>query len=267
MSGQYSLFRITSLALTLLALTGCQTVRSAPVTGDKIGMVLMHGKRGTDRLVFSLRGELERAGILVETPLMPWSRDRIYDKSYEESIVELDAVVARLKARGTKRIFVAGHSLGANVALGYGARRDGLSGVILLAYGHVPGLSGFASKLFDSVVKARTMIAAGKGEKTASFADAYHVSRYTVVGSANDVLSWFDPDGPATLGNNAPRVKPHTPVLCVDGARDRLQRCHQILPLLPENPATRSVTVDADHRGTPAQSGEAIVRWLRLLRR
>ena len=257
------LLSVVVMSLALAALTACETVKIDPIPGDKIGMVLMHGKGSTTNHVEFLGSKLKSAGILVEMPLMPWSKDRIYDKGYEESMEEIDTYVARLKAAGAKRIFVAGHSLGANAALGYAARREGLSGVILLAYGHVPGLGGFAMKLRDSVAKARAMIDAGKGDETAVFWD-YGGRNDTATSTANDLLSWFDPNGPATIANNAPKVKPNTPVLCVDGSSDR-KRCRKMMRLLPENSRNRNVIVNAGHLGTPSAAVGQILNWLRAL--
>lgn len=258
-------FQIMSLTLGLAMLSGCETVKIEPIKGDRIGIVLMHGKGGTTARVDSLASDLSSAGILVETPLMPWSRDRIYDKGYEEAMAEIDTHVARLKSQGAKRIIVAGHSIGANAALGYAARRDGLAGAILLAYGHVPGLGGFAARLSDSVAKAQAMISAGKGDETASFSDWNQGSSQAVFGSANDILSWFDSAGGATIHHNAPRVKRATPVLCIDGASDRRQRCGGILGSLPAQPKSKAVTVNAGHGGTPADSTAPIVNWLGTL--
>lgn len=257
---------LTLLGLVGLgALAGCQTTSIKPVTGDKIGMILMHGKGGTTRAVESLAADLAGAGILVETPLMPWSRDRIFDKSYDEAMAEIDGHVARLRARGAKRIIVAGHSLGANASLGYAARRKGLTGIVLLAYGHVPGMGGFAMRISESVNKAQSMIHAAKGEEKAAFDDWNQGRRTSVYGTASDVLSWFDPYGGATIDHNAPKVNRNTPILCVDGSGDRWPRCSYILPRTPGHPLSKAVTVDADHGGTPAESTAAIANWLRTL--
>ena len=256
-------YLIPFVAAASIAVVASQSLAIEPIPGDRIGLVLMHGKGGTTTLVRSLGSELESAGILVETPLMPWSEDRIYDKGYEESMAEIDTHVARLKKAGAKRIVVAGHSIGANAALGYAARRDGLNGVILLAYGHVPGLPGFARKLSASVAEARAMIEAGKGEETATFADSGGRND-TAFSTANDLLSWFDPNGPATIAANAPKAKP--PVLCVDGSRDRWQRCGRIMGQLPDNPKNREATVGANHQGVPAAAAEQIANWLQALR-
>ncbi len=254
-----------SVIAALVLLTACQTTNIDPLPSDRIGMVLMHGKGGTPKYVSSLGSALRGAGVLVETPSMPWSRHRIYDKGYEESMAEIDTYVAQLKAAGARRIFVAGHSIGANAALGYGARREGLSGIILLAYGHVPGIPGFARKLFESTHRARTMIAAGKGEETSVFKD-FGGGNDTATASANDLFSWFDPRGPATISNNARKVKPNTPVLCIDGSNDPFKRCTRIMYSLPANPMNRGVTVNAGHLATPSASVQEVADWIRALK-
>lgn len=252
-----------SVAAVVVALTGCQTVD--PVPGDHIGTVLMHGRGGTTRHVFPLGSALKSAGILVEMPLMPWSKGRIYDKGYEASMVEIDTYVVHLRSAGAKRIVVAGFSIGANAALGYAARREDLSGVILLAYGHVPGIPGFSRKLSDSVEKARSMIDVGEGDQTAVFTD-FGGGNDTATSTANDLLSWFDPSGPATIAKNAPKVKPNTPVLCIDGSSDRWKRCGQIMWQVPRDPMNRQISVSADHMSTPSVAIQPIVDWLRELK-
>jgi pimeloyl-ACP methyl ester carboxylesterase len=256
---------IMSVAVALSFLAAYQIAKADSLPGDKVGMVLMHGKGAETDAIWSLGSALRSAGVLVEMPLMPWSRERIYDKGYEESMAEIDTYVARLRKKGATRIIVGGHSLGANAALGYGARRDGLSGVVLLAYGHVPGKAGFARKLSKSTNRAQKMIAAGKGEETASFQDSNQSRGGFVTSSANDLLSWFDPNGPAVIGTNAPKVKPNTPVLCIDGSDDRWNRCASILRLVPTHAKNKKVMVDADHVGTPDASMTTVSDWLRAL--
>jgi pimeloyl-ACP methyl ester carboxylesterase len=257
-----SRFNLLITILTVLAsLVGCQTTKIEPIPGDTIGIVLMHGMGGTQKYVRGLAGRLKGAGILVKTPLMPWSRNRIFDKGYEESMDEIDTHVADLKKAGAKRIFVGGHSIGANAALGYAARRENLDGIILLAYGFVPDFAKSAQKLYVSVVKAEAMIEAGKGESSATFTSIYD----PVYGTANDIFSWFDSAGGATIWHNARLVQPTTPVLCIDGLHDR-QRCDRISVLLPgNNPHSRFTTVDANHLETPNSSFFEVVEWLRKL--
>jgi len=256
---------IARIAIALMALAPISPIKAEPVAGEKIGILIMHGKGGTKRLISSLGRALEDAGALIKMPLMGWSAGRIYDKGYEESMDEIDTYVAELETAGATRIFVAGHSIGANAALGYGARREGLAGVILLAYGHVPGKRGFAQKLSKSTNKARRMIDAGNGEETAVFNDSGGANE-TATSSANDLFSWFDPKGPATINNNAGKLKPNTPIPCIDGDHDQWKRCKEILGSAPENPSTKHAVVDADHKGTPSASAEVVLDWLQGLK-
>ncbi|MDA1024116.1 MAG: hypothetical protein O2817_12360 [Proteobacteria bacterium] len=255
---------LIAVILAVVLLFDIQDVRANSLADKKIGIILMHGKGGTDKLVASLGSALQGAGALVITPLMPWSAARIYDKSYEEAMSEIDGYVAALRADGAQRIIIAGHSLGANAAMGYGARRSDVSGIVLLAYGHVPGKRGLAKKLSGSVEKARKMIDEGRGKEIAEFSDTGGANS-TATGSANDILSWFDPAGPATIATNAPNVSPNIAVMCVDGQYDKWKRCDEILNLVPVHPKNAKATVNADHEGTPAASVEVVLNWLQGL--
>jgi pimeloyl-ACP methyl ester carboxylesterase len=255
---------LISILVLLAALTACQTTKVEPISGDTIGILLMHGGLpGTPYYSRGLGSKLRSAGIVVRMPLMPWGKGRAIDKGYEESMVEIDTYVADLKKAGAKRIFVAGHSFGANVALGYAARREGLSGVILLAHGHTPE-SLFSARFFGHVVtKAQAMIDAGNGESSARFTSSYG----NFYGTANDILSWFDPYGPAATRFNAHRVKPNTPVLCIEGKYAEFEHCinQDIFSSLPGNPYSRYALVNANHLDTPLASFNEIIDWLRKL--
>jgi hypothetical protein len=56
----------------------------------KVGVILMHGKGGDIRWVNPLASSLRSAGIKVETPDMAWHRDRIYDKTFDEAMAEIN---------------------------------------------------------------------------------------------------------------------------------------------------------------------------------
>ena len=106
---------------------------AAPARAETIGVVMMHGKTGTPAQFDGLAAAVEAAGFPVERPQMCWTRSRIYDRTYLDCLADADAAAARLKARGATGIVILGMSLGGNAALGYGARRPGLKGVIALA--------------------------------------------------------------------------------------------------------------------------------------
>src|SRR5690606_19688598 len=119
--------------LALVAVLGLgQPAMAQPAKGTGIGIVWMHGKWGNPGKYTTFVQRLRSAEMIVESPEMPWSGRRKYAKSYEGAMTEIDAAVARLKAKGATRIIVGGHSMGANAALGYGARREGLTALLLL---------------------------------------------------------------------------------------------------------------------------------------
>ena len=98
--------------------------------GGQIGIVLLHGKTGMPGAMSNLDTALTAAGYAVDTPEMCWSKKRIFDKSFSDCLLEVDAAVARLKSKSASRIVVAGTSQGAVAAFAYGASRDGLAGII-----------------------------------------------------------------------------------------------------------------------------------------
>jgi len=105
----------------LLLLAGVTFAGVPAVAGEKIGVVLMHGKNRTaseKSPIGKLAYALEVADFIVVAPDMPWSRSRGFDRTYAETMAEIDRAVANLKDKGATKIVVGGHSLGANAALG-----------------------------------------------------------------------------------------------------------------------------------------------------
>ena len=187
-------------ALMILVLA----IIATPVKADdKLGVVLMHGKWGTARPsspIGQLASALENKGFLVSAPDMAWSRNREYDKTFDESMLEIDKAVAELKSKGATKIVVGGHSIGANAALGYGARRDGLAGILAIAPGHLPEVSGFQAKLDDDWKRAKKLVDNGKGSENGEFNDLNQGKQKKVAMKAEVYLSWFDPEGQLRRG-------------------------------------------------------------------
>lgn len=249
-----------ALAVFLLA--------SAPLdarAGD-VGVVLMHGKwgmPGASGPVGKLKAKLEDAGFEVVAPVMPWSRERYLEKGYEESMPEIDAAIAELKGRGATKIVVAGHSMGANAALGYGARHDGLAGVMAIAPGHVP--DELADKFSAAVSKAKSLIADGKGAERATFTDSNQGSYKDIEASAEDYLTWFDPKGPAAMPLTMPSLR--APVLWIIGEDDTMYRKGEgyAFKRAPSHAKNAYVVIDANHMNTPIKGAKDIITWLKSL--
>ena len=237
----------------------------APAAGDDLGVVLLHGKGGSPSgHIRELASALQGTGHLVSTPTMPWAQNRIYDASFDEAMREIDREIDSLRQKGAKFVVVAGHSLGANAALGYAASRDSASGIIALAPAHTPELQGFIKRVGQDVSRARALVAAGKGKEKHRFPDVNQGRRLEVAATAEVYLSWFDPDGPAVMPKSAASFKAPTPLLLVVGSGDHGK--DYIFDKAPPHPRSRFVTVPADHFAVPSAAIKEVATWLDSLR-
>jgi pimeloyl-ACP methyl ester carboxylesterase len=223
-----------------------------------------HGKQSALHQHRPLADAIASAGYLVDQPEMCWSHRRIYDRSYPDCLGDIDDAVARLKARGASAFVIAGHSLGANGALAYGAANRGVKGIIALAPGHRPELLGTRPQIAQSLAAARRLVAEGRGNATATFTDFNGEVAIAVTATANIYLSFFAPDSPAVMPANAARLT--APLLYVVGTDDPLQRGRQeIFAMAPPHPRNRYVTVRAGHFATSAAARDSVVTWLNEL--
>ena len=120
--------------VALIAGFAWMLVQAAPLQAQSLawtGVVLMHGKTGLPgSLLTDLATALRKEGAIVVTPEMPWSRKRIYDASYDQALAQIGALAANLRKRGATKIVIAGQSLGANAAIGYGVRHGDIAAVV-----------------------------------------------------------------------------------------------------------------------------------------
>lgn len=245
--------RLLAVGLALLALLAfpAAPLLQAASAGDGLGVVLLHGRKAQptrDSAIGQLADWLTNAGFIVALPEMPWSARRYLDADYEEAMREIDRAVRSLREMGAGRIVVGGHSLGANAAIGYGARRPGLAGIMALAPGHRPESGGSAWR------RAKAMVESGRGESVARFGGERMKARI--------YLSWFAPDGPAVMPNNAPRLT--APLLWIVGKRDPIARRGPAYAFAkaPPHPKSRYLVVARGHYDTPVVAEDEIVAWL-----
>jgi esterase/lipase len=244
-------------------LIGCLAL-TASAHGETVGVVMMHGKHGTPGQLQQLAGTVGDAGFAVERPEMCWSAARIYDRTYLECFADIDAAAARLKARGATAIVVLGMSLGGNAALGFGARRHGLAAIIALAPAHAPEFLNRRPEIAQSIAKAQAEVAAGRGDEKVTFDDVDVGKNFTVNTTPAIYLSFFGPDSPAVMPENAAHLT--APLLMVSGNNDPTQRnADNIFARVPSDPRNKHVTVEADHLGTPAASIAIVLAWLKAL--
>ena len=257
------------VSLLLVGALLCWSGATPLFAAEKIGVVLMHGKTGSPSRgpIRPLISKLGAAGILVDAPEMPWSRGRYIAKDYAGSMAEIDVAITRLKRRGAKIIVVAGHSMGAAAAIGYGARHDGLAGIIAIAPGHDPGHYGFQKLTNFDFNRARAMVKKGQGEAYARFSDVNVGKRSKVRMKARIYLDWFDPDGPAAMRPNAAKLKPGTPFLCIYGSSDPLLRIGRpnACDPAPANPKSKFLLAKGGHGNSPSTAANEIIKWLKSL--
>jgi pimeloyl-ACP methyl ester carboxylesterase len=232
------------------------------------GVILMHGKWGTpDKGIQPVELELRGAGFVVVSREMPWSDRRAYDASFDEVMAQLEAEAAKLRAAGARKIVVGGHSFGANMALAYGARHPDVAGVLALGPGHTPERFARNPQVAESLAKARSLLASGKGGTFANFNDINQGRTREVSAKPAVYLSYFDPEGPAVMPRNAAMLSPNTALLVVVGTKDNMYSAGTgyIFDRAPKNPYSRYQTVDADHGGTPAAARRIVVDWVKGL--
>lgn len=244
-------------------LVPANAARAQGAADQKIGIVLMHGKWGGPKGLGKITNFLRSEGVLVDAPTMPWSRKRAYAKTYDASMEEIDAAVKRLRSKGANRVFIGGHSMGANAVLGYGARRTEPAGIVLLAPGHTPSMRGFTRRVQKSLKKARGLASRGKGKQRTKFGDINQGKTKQVSTTAEIYLSWFDPVGPAVVPTNARNIPKGLPVFCADGSREKFKRCSLVQSSLKASEKHLFERVDADHRGVPHAAGTSLLKWLR----
>jgi pimeloyl-ACP methyl ester carboxylesterase len=253
--------RLIVLAFVLAVATPLQ---AAGLQGT--GVVFLHGK-GMWPGAFDggIPGALEAEGALVVSPEMPWSFGRMYGATFEQAMTEIDAAVAGLQAKGVSRIVIIGHSLGANAAIAYAARRRSVAAVVALAPGHLPETDEMRARTHDALAEARQLYAAGQQDKR-TWPDVVQGVPTFATATPAVYLSMFDPDGPAVIPKNTAALRA-IPFLWVVGDGDPI---HERGPDYAfargaKNPASRYIQVAAGHLTTALAARAQVVEWLKAL--
>lgn len=227
------------------------------------GVLLLHGKGSSPGHLARLAGALAGAGYVVASPELPWSAGRSYDRTLEEAHEELDGAVAGLRARGAMRIVLLGHSMGANVALGYAVTHSGVSALLMLAPGQTVETRAFRDALGASVERARRLVADGRGDEPADLDDLHLGVVRRVRIRPRVYASYFDPAGLANMPETISRLR--VPLVWVVGTRDRnlMEKGREYAFARARGTAQdRYLEVAADHMGTPDAATDAALEWL-----
>jgi pimeloyl-ACP methyl ester carboxylesterase len=242
---------------------------AAPVEAASLqgtGVVFLHGKGvWTGAFDGGIPAALEAEGAIAASPEMPWSLGRIYGATYEQAMQEIDAAVAGLKDKGATRIVVIGHSLGANAAIGYAARRRGVAAVVALAPGHLPETAEMRARTAEAIIQARALLAAGERSRRV-WPDRIQGVPTFATASPAVYLSMFDPDGPAVIPKNAAALR-GVPLLWVVGSSDPIfaRGRDYAFARAPRNAKSRYIEISAGHLTTPWAARSQVVEWLKSL--
>ncbi len=239
-------------------------------SGQKVGVLMLHGKNpgsSRDPNFVSLRNRLDSLGWLILLPDMPWSRTRYLEGHWDGAMQEMAAHVQALRDKGADHIVLIGHSMGCPAAMSFAARGGRADALVLLAPGHIPyGYYHYPAlkAVHDSIDEARALVAAGKGDTRQSFVDINQGRRQTLVASARDYLSFFDPESDADMGVTAPKLPSTLPVLTAIGEEDPLfpNVRSYFVDKLPANPKTRFLAVKGGHLDTPRNASDALIAWI-----
>jgi dienelactone hydrolase len=215
------------------------------------GIVVMHGKGGKPGSMSAVSSALTAAGASVVTPAMSWSSGY---RTYSQTLDEVAGHINSLRAKGATRIALVGQSLGANVALGYGAQRGGVAAIVAMAPGHRP--EAFIGKSGESLARAKQAVAAGRGSEVGSYFDTNQGRTFQVQTTAAAYVSFFDPAGPAVMSRNAAALKGAS-LLWVIGTGDAGAQAVAR--------GGKTITVSGGHFETPKVSAGEVVAWLQSL--
>lgn len=260
--------RFVSAALAALSAVLLSPMLHASPPASEIGVVVMHGKGGQPgKNVNELAAAFERAGFQVANLEMPWAGRRQYDVALSGGIDEITRALDGMRAKGARRVFLAGHSQGGLFALYY-AGLHRVDGVLAIAPGGQVDAGAFVTNLSSHVARARQMVGEGRGNDRSDFGD-YEGSRgtNTITTTAAIYLDWFDPGGALTTRVFG-RVKEGTPVLYVAPVRDHpglAKSKRRNFGALPDHQKTRMYEPNSGHLNAPAASSEEAVAWIRQI--
>ena len=242
-------------------------VMNVTIAGQKdCAIVVMHGKWGNASSLSFFSSRLTDLCDYKEIEL-PWSKNRLYDKSYLDAINEIHLQVNNFRAADYKRVLLSGHSFGANATLAYLNIYDDIDGAILLAPGHTPKYMFNQQMNLATLEQAQELIKNGKGVEKVNFVDLNQGRSESLRTSAESFYSYFDPEGLGNMSRSARLIKKSVPILMVVGTKDPLfpNAEKNIYLMAPKNPYSKYIVVDADHGSTPNLSVNQVNDWIGTL--
>ena len=243
------------------------TVFSPDGASNPVEIALIHGKSGTPHGSFylSLADALVFNGYKVIAPVMPWSRLK-YSGTQQQSLALINAAV---KALGTNKVVVIGHSMGGMAVLQYAATRvaPNVIGVISVAPAHDPhhaqALEDITSAGAD---RACDLMAAGKGSEVGEYDDLNGPREYMINATAEYYCTFYSTSKYPDSQEIGKSIK--VPFYLISGEDDRLTEVYShddIFNAIPDNPKSKHDTLPGRHMSVLPDSADAINTWIQSL--
>jgi pimeloyl-ACP methyl ester carboxylesterase len=221
-----------------------------PAQAAGVGVVMLHGNLSSGGQFYRVAQALELSGIAVEAPDMCWAETRVYDKTPEECMEEVDAAFQRLRDRGIDRFVVSGHSMGGINALLYASRHSDLTAVVVFA----PGSGNRGEEPSAALRMAAALEAGGRGDQIVEQGGGLRVK-------AHMLLAYNGAD--SVLNDDAILPNITAPLLWIAGRNDRGQRDAEArFARLPANPLNQFSWIQSDHYAAPHMGVGVMIEWL-----
>jgi len=232
------------------------------------GLVMLAGKQASPATYNILGGALKASGAVVLTPLLAYSRSRMYDAGYDHEAPMIDAAIDNLRARGFKNVALAGHSHGGGTALTYAVeRRRKLDALIVMA----PAPTVATADINEEERRAVALIHQGQGDTPTVFLDSNTSrttpTRFYVSATPKEYLDWNTRRARIWVDRaKAARVPPTFPVLWIDALLDpNIAHQRAAGSGLPKNPKSRYVVLNTYHPDVPDESVSTVIEWFASL--
>jgi len=212
--------------------------------------------------------DLHEDGFLIESPLCAWSKSKKYSHPVDISLRKcIVPRINRLRKKGADKIVILGNSLGANAAIRAGVIIDGIDAIVAMAPGHTPEHKFTRQNLDTKIRDAKAKISSGNEKAKIEFEDFDQEQKKLLKVSAENFLSWFDPEGKAVMGLNAPKIKAHTAFLWIAGRGDIISdgTGKNIYDSVPPHPKSKFILVEGGHRDVRKFGKNLIIDWLKSL--
>ena len=237
------------------------------------GFLLIHGK-GTgpiaeyESALMNLYEELQPHG-LIDYRDYGWAKDRIYSRTVEESISDIEEARLDLISAGADKdeIYVVGYSLGGNMGIAYsGIHGEKIKGLILLDPGHTLHTIKFQSTTRESYLKAKEAVENGRGDDILDLNDMNNGEITELKSPAKNFYSFFNPLGLANMQLSSAKIMKPMNVLLISALLSPVTKTVAgIYNNINKTNKSTMVSLNTDHKGVPPLSLPYILNWIKTL--